>query len=131
MAVRYNESKLFWEDTSRPALPGGSAFCLMCGAAFIMPLYSGGPADQICEECEKTYRDCAIVVCKVCIGRPVIARIVPKRMDNGYVVRPRAVLHTDACNVCRPGLKTSTVIEIAEWERTSRPNKPTIIVARR
>jgi hypothetical protein len=130
MAITFRSDKLFWEDTSKPPLPGGAAFCLMCAAPFVMPMYKGGIADQICEECSKTYKDCAIVVCKTCPGRPVICRIVPKKLDNGYYVRPRAVLHSDYCNVCKPGLKTSTVLEIEAWERTQRPSKPVVIVSK-
>lgn len=130
MEWKYRKDGLFWQDTSKPPLPGGSAFCLMCEEPFVMPFYTGGNADQICPECAKTYADCAIVVCKKCPGRPVICRLKPGKLDNGYIVRPRAVLHTDACNICKPGLTTSRILEVSEWERTQRRHKPIVLISR-
>jgi hypothetical protein len=89
--------------------------------------YTGAP-DQICGECRKTYDECAVVRCANCKLGPVICRIIPGVLDNGYHVQKRSVLHTSACNVCRPGLKRSTIIEIDQWEKFVRKGKPQIIV---
>ncbi len=92
-----------------------------------MRKYVGEP-DQICEECAKVYRECAVVRCSKCSKHPVICRLKPGMLDNGYRVARNAVLHVNACNICTPGIKTSTIIEVAEWERLTRPNKPRIVV---
>ena len=85
-----------------------------------------GVPDQICPECSKTHKDTARVICRQCAkkGKPVtICRLVPKVLENGYYIRPNAVLHSSACNVCQRGLTESSVIEIEDWERTLRPKK--------
>ena len=94
--------------------------CLLCAKPFIMPMYVGD-CDQTCPSCQKLYADCAVVVCRVC--RSAVCRMKPGLLDSGYYVQPRALLHTDACNICRPGLLKSSVLEIALWERTQRRGK--------
>ena len=128
LRATYSQSnKLLFVDTTGYPSPGKIVPCLLCTKPFIMRPFIGEP-DQVCEECSVVYKDCAIVRCAGCAHHPVICRVLPKVMDNGYIIRPRAVLHTDACNVCRPGLKESTITEINNWERTIRRGRPTIIV---
>jgi hypothetical protein len=116
---------LLFQDTGGKPVPGSIVPCLLCATPFIMPHYTGEP-DQICAGCWSTYNETARVVCAKC--RVTVCRARPGVTESGYVIRPRSVLHIDACNVCKPGLLVSTVIEIAEWERTMRPSKTTIIV---
>lgn len=115
-----HDDSLLWQDTSGYPLPGTIVPCLLCTKPFLMRPYSGSP-DQICTECWKTYQDAAKVICIKC--QVVICRIVPKVLDSGFYVRPRGIYHSDACNVCRPGLSESKIIEVTEWERTLRPKK--------
>lgn len=108
-------------------LPGKIIPCLMpgCGKPFLMRPYIGSP-DQICPECAKRYSDCARIICSKC--NVTICRAMPKVLDNGFYIKPRMVMHTDACNICKPGLTVSTILEIAQYERLTRPKK--IIVAK-
>ena len=63
----------------------------------------------------------------VCVHCQItIARLLPKLLDCGFIIRSRNVYHVDACNVCKPGLVSSNVIEITEWMRSTR--EPKIIV---
>ena len=112
--------KLIFEDTSSKPLPGAIVPCLMCTKPFLMGVFIGEP-DQVCPECYKTYGDTAKVICAKC--RVTICRLVPKVLENGFYIRPKAVLHSNACNVCRPGLAESHIVEIAEWQRRMRPGK--------
>jgi len=121
------DKKLLFVDTTSYPFPGKIVPCLLCAKPFIMRPFIGEP-DQVCEECADVYKDCAIVRCAGCKHHPVICRLAPKVLDSGYVIRPNDVLHTDACNVCKPGLKESAIVEIRAWERHVRQGKPTIIV---
>ncbi len=112
--------KLLFEDTESKPLPGAIVPCLMCTRPFLMGPFIGEP-DQVCPECYKTYGDTAKVICARC--RVTICRLVPKVLDSGFYIRPRAVLHSNACNVCKPGLKESYIVEISEWQKHVRPNK--------
>ena len=112
--------KLIFMDTSKAPLPGGIVPCLLCTKPFVMPVFLGEP-DQVCPECAVTYSDAARVICKKC--NITIGRAVPKILENGYYIRPRSVLHSNSCNICRPGLVESTIIEIDQWQKTIRPNK--------
>lgn len=114
------QDSLLFKDTSRPPTPGTMAPCLICTKPYIVPKYIGEP-DQVCPGCRQTYDDCARLVCVMC--KAVIGRVDPGIIDNGYYIRPKSILHVDHCNTCRPGLKTSTVIEIAQWEKLMRPGK--------
>jgi hypothetical protein len=115
---------LLWQDTSGYPLPGTIVPCLLCAKPFLMRFYSG-PPDQVCPECWETYKDSARVICAKC--KVTICRVVPKVLENGFYIRPRSVYHSDACNVCKPGLSESKIVEITEWERTMRTKK--IIIA--
>ena len=117
--------RLLFEDTSGAPRPGDIVPCLLCMKPYMVPLYIGA-ADQLCPECWKTYNEAARVVCFKC--QVTVCRLVPKLLDNGYYVQPRTVLHTDACNICRPGLRESQIIEITEWMRTTRARKVGIII---
>ena len=99
---------------------------MLCGKPFIMRIYTGEP-DQVCPDCWETYKDCARLVCVKC--RVTICRVAPKVLDNGFYIRPRAVLHTNECNICKPGLLVSDIVEIKQWEQQIRPKK--IIIATR
>lgn len=121
--------RLIFADTVTPPLPGAIVPCLLCMKPFLMGVFIGVP-DQVCPECAKTYADTAKVVCVRCKPPVTICRLVPKILDNGYYIRPRAVLHSSACNVCKRGLKESSIVEIEEWERTRRPGKIIIPVTR-
>ena len=111
---------LLWEDTSGSPLPGKIVPCLLCMKPYLMRPFVGVP-DQVCPECWETYKDAAKVICWKC--RVVICRLVPKVLDNGFYLRPRAVYHADACNICKPEIKKSIIIEIDEWEKHIRPKK--------
>ena len=123
--------RLLFEDTSGPPKAHSIVPCLLCTKPFLMLPFIGVP-DQICPECETTYKDTARVVCNGGTGNrrihdPVtICRLVPKVLDNGFYIRPGSVLHSSACNVCQPGLTESSILEIAEWQRTLRSNKVVI-----
>lgn len=94
--------------------------CLICGKPFLMGVFIGDP-DQLCPVCAEEYRNTARVICKTC--RVTVMRVEPGRLDNGFQVYPGQVLHLDACNVCKPGIKVSRILEIAEWERLARPSR--------
>lgn len=111
---------IIFEDTESQPLPGTEVPCLMCEKKFIMHAYSGEP-DQICGSCWNTYQDLAKIICVHC--KKVICRHKPGKLDNGFEIHPRMVMHTDACNVCRPGLTESVVIEIENWLKFMRPKK--------
>ena len=117
--------KLLFEDTSGAPKAHAIVPCLLCTKPFLMLPFIGVP-DQVCPECEKTYKDAAKVVCNVC--HITICRLVPKVLENGFYIRPKTVLHSDCCNVCKPGLSESSVIEIEKWQRMLRPGK--IIITR-
>ena len=106
-------------------LPGRITTCLLCSKPFLLRPYTGA-VDQVCVECANTYRDCGRVICSKC--SVTVCRVTPKVLTNGYYIKPRMVLHIDFCNVCKPGLTVSTIIEIAEYERMIRPKK--IIIAK-
>jgi len=114
------KEKLQLIDNSKNAKANTIAYCLLCAKPFMVPVYSGA-FEQLCPECKKTYRDCAVLVCKNC--NAVIARIAPTKTDSGYVIKKGQVLHADKCNICSPGLTTSTVLEIKEWEDHIREKK--------
>lgn len=120
--ARFKDDRLIFTDTSTPALPGAICPCLLCTKPFLMGVFIGEP-DQICPECTKTYADTAKIVCAGCRSKAVICRVAPGRLDNGFNVWPRTVLHSTRCNVCSPGLRESVIVEIAEWERTHREHK--------
>lgn len=130
MATDTYKDLLLLTDTSTPARPGTICPCLLCGKPFIMRNYTGAP-DQVCRSCWQTYRDCAKLVCNKC--QVVICRILPKKLDNGFEIKPNTVLHSNYCNICRPGLQVSDIIEIKHWEKHTRggklisipPNSPT------
>jgi hypothetical protein len=117
--------ELIFQDTSITPLPGKIVPCLLCTKPFLMRHYTGEP-DQICGSCWDEYQDTARLICAKC--RVTVCRVKPTVLDNGYYIRPKSVLHLNACNICEPGIPKSTVIEISEWERTTRQHKPTIIV---
>lgn len=122
------DDALLWIDTSGYPLPGKIVPCLLCGKPFIMRKFIGEP-DQICPECAKTYKDAATVVCVNC--NVSICKLKPSVLDNGFVIKSRAVLHSNACNICKPGLRESRIVEVDQWEKFLRPHKPTIIVPSR
>lgn len=119
LALLRNDRLLF-EDTSGPPRPNSIVPCLLCTKPFWMGIFIGEP-DQVCPECKQTYADAARIICAKC--KITIARARPKVLENGFYVRPRAVLHSDACNICKPGLRESIITEIDEWERTRRPGR--------
>lgn len=113
-------SSLLFQDTTGYPLPGKIVPCLLCTKPFLMRAYTGFP-DQICGECWETYKDTARVVCFTC--KVTICRLVPKVLESGYYIKPRSVLHAEACNICQPGIKESTIVEIAQWESCVREKK--------
>ena len=121
--------KLLFQDTGGSPTPNSIQPCLLCCKPFWLLPFIGVP-DQICPECSKTYGDCAKVVCGRCRPPVTICRLVPKVMDNGFYIRPRSVLHSDSCNICRRGLTESTILEITEWERSRRPGRLILSVTR-
>lgn len=114
---------LVFQDTSSKPRPYSIIPCLLCGKPFLIGLYSGN-LDQVCPECYKTYQDCATLSCVKC--RVVLAKVKPGVMDCGFVIKPKADLHSDCCNVCKPGLDRSTVVEVDLWMKTQR--RPKIIM---
>ena len=115
--------KLLFQDTVSIPQAGTIVPCLLCADPFLMRQYVGVP-DQICPKCWKEYDEAARVVCWKCKVR--ICRLVPKVLESGFHIRSRHVYHSTACNVCKPGLKTSSIIEIDEWMKNVR--EPKIIV---
>ena len=111
---------LLFLDTSGFPLPGTVVPCLICEKPYLMRNYLGVP-DQLCPECWKIYDGAARVICSKC--NITICRVVPKVLECGYYVRPRSVLHVDACNCCRPGIKESKILEIDSWMRNIRGKK--------
>ena len=51
----------------------------------------------------------------------------PEVLESGYEIGKSAVLHTDKCGFCQPGLKESVVIEVTEWEKHVGYKKKTIV----
>lgn len=119
------DDKLLFIDTSKKPRPNAVVPCLLCHKEFKMGFFIGEP-DQVCPECRKTYKDLARVICAKC--KITIGRTIPKVLDNGFVIKKNMLLHVNRCNICTPGLKTSTIIEIDLWEKYRREAKPTIIV---
>ena len=111
---------LVFQDTSGPPLPHSIAPCLLCEKPFLVLPYIG-TADQLCPECWKTYDETARVVCSKC--NITVCRAKPAVLDCGYYVRPRSVLHIDACNICHRGIQKSTILEIDSWIRNIRGKK--------
>ena len=105
-------------------LPGTKANCVMCRKEFVVPLYSG-EYDPVCSECFTTYIDTAKVVCAYC--HSFVGRIAPGEIECGYVVQPRAILHTSRCGLCLPDIKESTILEIDRWIKYVR--EPVIYTA--
>ena len=119
--------RLIFEDTSGAPVANSIVPCLLCMKPFWMLPFLGEP-DQLCPECQAQYADTAKVVCngrgKGRPHRPVtIARLPPGRLEDGYYVRPNVVLHSSACNICQPGIKESSILEIEQWEKSLKPNK--------
>lgn len=112
--------KLLFENTADAAIPGTIAPCLLCCKPFLVRPYIGS-SDQLCPECWKTYDETARVICSKC--NITVCRALPKILDCGYYIRPRSVLRIDACNICRPGLKESVILEIDSWIRNIRGKK--------
>lgn len=99
-------------DNSVAPLPNGVYQCLLCAKPFLMGVFLGEP-DQVCPECMVAFEEYAKVVCATCPGHVTIARLKPGRVaECDYEIRKRSVLHSDGCNICRPGLKESVIIEI-------------------
>lgn len=114
LPVLTNGAIRFSKVSPDPALPGNIVPCLMCGKPYLMPYFVGTP-DQLCGECIKTYADTAKVICRKC--KAVICRLKPKMLASGFYIRPHGILHVEACGICRPGLRESSIQEIEEWER--------------
>lgn len=109
-----------------PPDPEGSLRCLVC-AKLYEPSLGIGKIDQVCPDCRNTMNGTAKLVCARC--GLTICRIAPNVLDNQFVIRPNAVLHSDWCNICQPGLSESTVVEIDLWNKAKRPKK-TLVTAR-
>ena len=104
--------KLWLTDSSAAPLPGSIVPCLMCAKPILMPKYTGVP-DQICPDCYNTYQDCCSIICSRC--KVCVAKVKPGVTDTGFYIRPRSVLHLDACSVCNPDLIESRIIEMDLW----------------
>lgn len=116
-----NYEDFILSDTSRRPLPNGMYPCLMCAKPFWLGFFIGEP-DQVCWECTQAYAETARVVCAVC--RVTIGRIIPGiQPESGYVVRKHAILHSNACNICQPGLTESYIVEIRNWIKNVRRGK--------
>jgi hypothetical protein len=105
-------------------LPGSILPCALCTKAFLMRPYFGTP-DPVCPECIKDHRESAKIKCLKC--DVVVARVSPEVLESGYEIGKSAVLHTDKCGFCQPGLKESVVIEVTEWEKHVGYKKKTIV----
>lgn len=99
--------------------PDGMVRCLLCAKLYA----ATGQVhhDQVCSECKKTMRDSAKLVCSKC--NIVICRLAPSILDSGFIIRPNMVLHSDSCNICKPGLSESNILEIDLWQKTKRAKK--------
>lgn len=125
MAMQLNLKELLrLQDTSSRPRPGTVVPCLLCGKPFLMSHYSGEP-DQVCPECWATYKDCATVICNRC--KVSVGKVPPRVTEEGYYIRPRSVLHIDACNICQPGIETSEVLEILQWALTVGKGRKIIV----
>jgi len=100
--------------------PKGTVRCLLCAKLYEPPI-SVGKVDQVCSECRKGLNGTAKLVCAKC--GITICRLAPKVMDDGFVIQPNAVLHSDCCNICNPGLTESKIVEITLWQKHLRPKK--------
>jgi hypothetical protein len=100
--------------------PAGTVRCLLCAKLYEPPI-SIGKVDQVCSDCKKGLSGTAKLVCSKC--GITICRLTPKVMDDGFVIQPSAVLHSDSCNICKPGLTESTIVEITLWQKHLRPKK--------
>ena len=95
-------------------MPGSILPCALCSAPFMMLPYSGTP-DPVCPACMKEHRESARIECVGC--KVVVARVYPETLESGYEIKKKAILHTNKCGFCSPGLAESTVIEIDMWEK--------------
>jgi len=100
--------------------PEGTVRCLLCAKRYEPPP-STGKLDQVCPDCRKVLNGTAKLVCSKC--GITICRLAPKVMDDGFVIQPSAVLHSDCCNICNPGLTESKIVEITLWQKHLRPKK--------
>lgn len=93
--------------------------CLLCAEVYeVTP--SIGKVDQLCPKCRNGLNGTAKLVCAKC--NVTICRIAPTVIE-GYIVRPNAILHSDRCNICSPGLTESKIVEIDLWIQTQKPKK--------
>lgn len=105
-------------------LPGTVLPCALCQAPFLMRPYHGTP-DPVCPNCIKDHRESAKIKCMVC--DVVVARVYPEVLESGYEIKKAAVLHTNKCGFCQPGLTESTVIEVEQWEKHIGHKKKTVV----
>jgi hypothetical protein len=98
-------------DPTRPTI-GSYIPCAICKELFQVPFYKG-TMDPICGKCFVTYNETAKLVCQRC--NVIVGRIVPKMLDCGFYVQPKAILHTDKCSLCDEKIKESTIVEVKEW----------------
>jgi len=85
--------------------------------------------DNICKECfTDDYKDLCTVVCLTC--RKAVLRVTPHTTKSGFRFEKGKVYHTEACPMCHPNLKTSSIIEQLQYEKdkgwtsqTFSPNK--------
>lgn len=89
--------------------------CAMCGRKLHLSEirhYNTGvvnASDALCPECSRNFPKHSCIVCVRCCA--IVARIPPMRMKSGFVIKPNTFYHTQACPNCKPGVRTTDIIE--------------------
>lgn len=96
--------------------------CEACGKLFVPQLWLPEGSDKLCDECRKTYMDCAKIYCLVC--NKIVGRVEPKVTENGFYVKPRAILHVRHCPDCDPLAGSAEIVEIEEYLQKLNRGKP-------
>lgn len=134
-AIRVDDPLVLMDTETKPAI-GTEAPCLLCTKMFeARP--SIGDADQVCEECYKTYDDCAVILCEKC--NRVQSRLKPGPQTDGYIVQKRQLLHLYDCPACcagnavlsPEGYEIHLIREIDEWHKHVRDKKIIVPVSGR
>lgn len=70
--------------------------------------------DNVCPECDKTYKDMCALVCPVCKRTRI--RMPPEKDALGFVFERGGVYHLDGC-ICCSGKQESKIIEKVLYDR--------------
>jgi hypothetical protein len=75
-------------------------------------------SDYVCANCARNFKDTALLRCAKCGA--AVGRAAPGRLDTGFEIKPKTVLHLDSCSTCDPGVQKSTIVEARLWAESQR-----------